>query len=155
MFPNTSSRPSTSQMNIGFAKQQGSALVIGIFVITVMFLMAAALVNILNDADEQVNLEVLGTRAFATANSGADAALSQLFPLSGLPADRVCAANSSWTPPDLVGFHGCTVALTCKATTFSGVTQYLITSEATCAVGNCDGDSCIRVNRKVEVEARD
>lgn len=137
------------------ANQKGSALVIGIFVITVMFLMAAALINILSDADEQVNLEVLGTRAFATANSGADVALARLFPLSGLATDRVCAANSTWTPPDVVGFHGCSVNLTCNGTEVAGVTQYLLTSEATCLVGNCDGDSCIRVNRMVEVEARD
>ena len=135
--------------------QKGSALVIGIFIITVMFLMAAALINILKDADEQVNLEVLGTRAFATANSGADVALARLFPLSGLATDRVCAAYSTWTPPNVVGFHGCSVNLTCNGTEVAGVTQYLITSEATCLVGNCDGDSCIRVNRMMEVEARD
>lgn len=140
------------------ARQQGSALVIGIFIITVMFLMAAALVNIVSDADEGVNLEVLATRAFAAANSGADAALAQLFPLSGAVVG--CASvSSSWTPPDVVGFHGCSVALTCSQTSVGAgsdmVTQYLIGSEATCAVGNCDGDACLRVNRKVEVEARE
>ncbi|MCE9679793.1 MSHA biogenesis protein MshP [Shewanella sp. AS1] len=135
--------------------QRGSALVIGIFVITVMFLMASALIHILQDSDEQVSLEVMGTRALAAANSGADAALAQLFPLSGLAADRVCLASSSWTPPDLVGFSGCSVSLTCSEHLLDGVTQYAITSEANCAAGNCDGDSCIRVNRKVEVLARD
>ncbi|MCG9695488.1 MSHA biogenesis protein MshP [Shewanella sp. Isolate11] len=135
--------------------QRGSALVVGVFIITVMFLMAAALVNILRDADEQVNLEVLGTRAFAAANSGAEVALARLFPLSGLAADSVCLASSSWTPPDIVGFRGCSVNLTCSSTTFAGETLYAISSEATCGAANCDGDSCIRVNRKVEVQARD
>ncbi|MCG9713096.1 MSHA biogenesis protein MshP [Shewanella insulae] len=140
------------------ASQRGSALVIGIFIITVMFLMAAALINIVSDADEGVNLEVLATRAFAAANSGADAALAQLFPLSGTVVG--CASvSASWTPPDVVGFHGCSVVLSCNETTVGtgsdSVTQYLIGSEATCAVGNCDGDACLRVNRKVEVEARE
>ncbi len=144
-----------SRRKLKKTQQTGSALVIGVFIITVMFLMASALVNILQDADEQVNIEVLGTRAFAAANSGAEVALARLFPLSGLAADRVCAASSSWTPPDVVGFHGCRVALTCTATDYAGQMQYLLTSEATCALGNCDGDSCMRVNRKVEVEARD
>ncbi len=134
--------------------QQGSALVIGVFIITVMFLMASALINILQDADEQVNIEVLGTRAFAAANSGAEAALAQLFPLNSISSGCV-AVDNSWTPPDVVGFHGCRVQLTCSATVYSTQTQYLITSEATCSAGNCDADSCMRVNRKVEVEARD
>ncbi|MCG9747983.1 MSHA biogenesis protein MshP [Shewanella sp. Isolate8] len=145
-------------MFLNRSSQRGSALVIGIFIITVMFLMAAALINIVSDADEGVNLEVLATRAFAAANSGADAAMAQLFPLSGTVIG-CSSVSASWTPPNVVGFHGCSVALSCNQTTVTigseSVTQYLIGSEATCAVGNCDGDACLRVNRKVEVEARE
>ena len=137
------------------AKQQGSALVIGIFVITVMFLMASALINVLEDADEQVNLEVWGTRALAAANSGADSALAQLFPLDASIA--TCNANSNWLVPDVPGFHACIVALTCNATLVGTVNHYRITSTATCETGDCvnDNGNCLRVNRQVEVEARD
>jgi len=147
------------------AKQQGSALVIGIFVITVMFLMSAALINVLEDADEQVSLEVWGTRALFAANSGADRALSQLFPLDG--SSGICKASSDWEPASVLasqpGFHGCKVALTCVTNTVSTVNpvvivkSYRITSTATCKTGDCTGDdsSCLRVNRRVEVEARD
>ncbi|WP_372828698.1 MSHA biogenesis protein MshP [Shewanella sp. UCD-KL12] len=137
------------------ANQQGSALVIGIFVITVMFLMASALINVLEDADEQVNLEVWGTRALAAANSGADSALAQLFPLDASAA--TCAATSDWTVPNEPGFHGCRVALTCNASLVNTVNHYRITSTATCETGDCDNDNgnCLRVNRQVEVEARD
>ncbi|MGL4894082.1 MAG: MSHA biogenesis protein MshP, partial [Shewanella sp.] len=96
-------------------RQGGSALVIGIFVITVMFLLAAALINIVEDADSGLTQEVWGTRALAAANSGADAALAQLFPLAA-PANVVptCASvANNWTPPDVVGFHACSVALSC------------------------------------------
>ncbi len=146
------------------ATQQGSALVIGIFVITVMFLMSAALINVLEDADEQVSLEVWGTRALFAANSGADRALAQLFPLTATDASAASCANvEEWTPPSVPGFHGCKVDLTCVASTVSTVDpvvtvkSYRITSTATCETGNCSGDdsSCLRVNRRVEVEARD
>ena len=40
--------------------QQGSALIIGVFVLTVMFLLAASLIRIVSDADESVNMEVWG-----------------------------------------------------------------------------------------------
>ncbi len=148
-----------SLLNGGMAKQQGSALVIGIFIITVMFLMASALINVLEDADEQVNLEVWGTRALAAANSGVDNALSQLFPLTATDATDSSCSNVSevWTPPDAPGFHQCHVELTCTPTTFASVTRFLITSTATCETGDCSSinGNCLRVNRQVEVEARD
>ncbi|QPG59834.2 MSHA biogenesis protein MshP [Shewanella eurypsychrophilus] len=137
------------------ANQQGSALVIGIFVITVMFLMASALINVLEDADEQVNLEVWGARALAAANSGADSALAQLFPLDASAA--TCEASSDWDVPNEPGFHGCRVALTCNASVVNTVNHYRITSTATCETGDCTNNNgnCLRVNRQVEVEARD
>lgn len=141
-------------------RQDGSALVIGIFVITVMFLMATALLNVLEDADEQVNIEVWGTRAFAAANSGADRALAELLPLDNTAA--LCAnVSSSWNigddNPTSVGFHQCNVMLICDASNIiGGVTLYRVTSTATCETGNCavnDGN-CLRVSRQVEVEVR-
>ena len=147
------------------SKQAGSALVIGVFIITVMFLLAATLINILGDADQEVSLEVWGTRAFSAANSGADRALATLFPVDG--SSGSCDAQTTWnigTDTNLVGFNGCVVVMTCSAVTTNLpqniMTQYLITSTATCSTGQCDSGSdsdasCIRVSRKVEVEARD
>lgn len=127
-------------------RQRGSALIIGVFVITVMFLLASALINIVEDGDVGLTQEVWGTRAFAAANSGADAALAQLFPLNG--AVGVCSANSSWAPPDVVGFHACSVTLQCTSYFVDPVTQYRIKSQAVCESGDT------RVSRQVEVEAR-
>ncbi len=126
--------------------QRGSALVIGIFVITVMFLLASALINIVKDADEGLTQEVWGTRALAAANSGADAALAQLFPLNG--GAPSCQASSEWTPPDVVGFHACSVTISCNAYSVGTLTQYRINSMAICESGET------RVSRQVEVEAR-
>lgn len=131
-------------------RQDGSALVIGIFVITVMFLLAAALINIVEDADSGLTQEVWGTRALAAANSGADAALAQLFPLNA-PANATATCTSvanSWTPPDVVGFHACSVSLSCTSYAVGAVTQYRINSKAVCESGDT------RVSRQVEVEAR-
>lgn len=127
------------------ARQRGSVLIIGVFVITVMFLLASALINIVQDGDTGLTQEVWGTRAFAAANSGADAALATLFPLNGLVG--ICPATSTWNPPNVTGFHACTVTLTCKAYAV-GTTQYRINSKAVCESGET------RVSRQVEVEAR-
>lgn len=127
-------------------RQQGSALIIGVFVITVMFLLASALINIVEDGDTGLTQEVWGTRAFAAANSGADAALAKLFPLNGNIG--TCLAPDVWTPPDVTGFHACSVELSCKEYTVDTVIQYRIKSKAVCESGET------RVSRQVEVEAR-
>ena len=139
------SRPPLSRASLP-AQQRGSALIIGVFVITVMFLLASALINIVQDSDTALTQEVWGTRAFAAANSGADAALAQLFPLNG--SVGICLATSTWNPPNVTGFHACSVALTCKEFTVGAVTQYRINSKAVCESGDT------RVSRQVEVEAR-
>ena len=132
-------------------RQGGSALVIGIFVITVMFLLAAALINIVEDADTGLTQEVWGTRALAAANSGADAALAQLFPLNAAAnyTPSCSSVSSTWTPPYVAGFHACSVAIKCTRYSVVGViTQYRINSTAVCESGDT------RVSRQVEVEAR-
>ena len=133
------------------AQQRGSALIIGVFVITVMFLLASALINIVQDSDTALTQEVWGTRAFAAANSGADAALAQLFPLNtAANATATCASvSSSWVPPDVVGFHACSVSLRCTSYSVGAVIQYRINSTAVCESGDT------RVSRQIEVEARE
>lgn len=140
-------------------QQRGSALVIAIFVIVVMLVLASALLRMGNNADEDVNLEVWSLRAFAAANSGADAALAELFPVGGSAA--TCAAvSSSWPVPNVVGFHGCSVSLSCRSQSVAGITQYIVHSDAVCETDACtdvtaDKSRCLRVSRSVEVEARE
>lgn len=129
-------------------RQRGSALIVGIFVITVMFLLAAALIRISSDGDEALTLEVWGTRALAAANSGADVAMSKLFPLDN-GASSCANVPAAWSVPNVVGFHGCAVSLSCNAFVVDGVTQYRIVSTAVCQSAD------LRVSRTVEVTARD
>jgi len=160
-------------------QQRGSALVIAIFVIVVMLVLASALLRMGNNADEDVNLEVWSLRAFAAANSGADAALAPLFPVVGVNSrgcgvlrkigtpkeDTETHIEVIWTRPDVTGFHGCTVGLSCTRQSADGVTQYVVRSTAVCETGNCDAGvndkdtdnkrQCLRVSRSVEVEARE
>jgi MSHA biogenesis protein MshP len=146
MFPNFIQHPSHVNMP---RRQGGSALIMAIFVITVMFLLASALINIVKDGDDAFNQEVWGTRALASANSGADAALARLFPLAGGVATCAAVTTMPWIPPaGEVGFSGCTVTLGCTEYVAGIETQYRIRSEAICESGS------MRVRRQVEVEAR-
>ena len=140
--------------------QRGAALMIALFIIVVMAMLAASLINISSDADEGVNVEVWSLRAFNAANSGADAALAQLFPLNG-SAPSCGNVSNQWTPPAIPGFSGCaSVQLSCNTLTDGSASLYRITSTAVCETGQCDSSNdgsgqCLRVSRSVEVEARE
>ncbi len=129
-------------------RQQGSMLILGIFVLTVMFALAAALINISRRGHDAINQEVLGARALFAAGSGADAALARLFPAAG--GSGTCAPSDTWpVPANAVSIRECQVTRTCKSFTFNNEIQYRVTSRAVCRAGS------IRVSRGVEVIARD
>lgn len=136
--------------------QQGSMLVLAIFILTVMFLLAAALIHISENEDESVLQEVMGERALLAANSGADAALAKLFPLTvnGSSNCSVVKLPSTWTiPTSAETLQTCTVSLGCESFSDNSggqtLTQYRITSKAVCGEGTNH-----RTSRQVEVIAR-
>ena len=133
-------------------------LVIAIFIITVLMLLGLAMTKVLNNASNSVSIEVLGTRAFLAAQSGADVGLAALFPVSG--GQGICSNTDTLAKlPDATGFKTCNVKFKCNAVDVieqgNKMTQYTISSSATCGQANCsDGQTCLRVNRQVQVKAR-
>ncbi|RLV59035.1 MSHA biogenesis protein MshP [Parashewanella curva] len=130
------------------SKQRGSMLVLGIFILTIMFLLAATLINVSQNEDQAITIEVQGARALFAANSALDAGLAQLFPTDG--SLRNCTnVSTSWSNND-IALQACPVTLTCQSYTVANVgTQFRLTAKAIC--GN---DTPNRVSRTVEVMAR-
>lgn len=130
-------------------KQKGSALVIAIFIIVVMTLLGTALVRMISSNAETIAYEVIGTRAYQAAQTGAQKKMSQLFPLS--PAVGVCNIN---TVPDdfssIKGLENCTaINVGCiEDATVNGVTYYTITSTGQCNIAG------VSTSRKIEISAR-
>lgn len=122
-------------------KQQGSMLVIAVFILVVMGLLVLRLSRLLSGSSEAVAIEVLGTRAFFAAQSGMEIGLQQLFPL-GASAD--CSAvttelSFSSDSPDMNGLIGCSVSLSCTSSTSSenpAVTHYLLETAGQCNSGD-------------------
>jgi MSHA biogenesis protein MshP len=130
------------------AKQKGSAIVIAIFVIVVMALLAAGLVKILASTAESVAYEVIGTRAYAAAQTGAQWQLLEVFPHD---TDAKTACPTPNTEPDfsnVEGLKNCTASVNCDDEEFDGTTYYVITSTGQCSVGG------VITSRTVEIEAR-
>jgi MSHA biogenesis protein MshP len=131
------------------AKQKGSAIVIAIFVIVVMALLGAGLLKILSSSAESVAYEVIGTRAYAAAQTGAQWQLLEVFPHD---TGTRTACKGSIVEPDfsnVEGLKGCYATVTCDdGGVFDGITYYIIESKGQCSVGS------VITSRTVKLEAR-
>lgn len=131
------------------SKQQGSALVIAIFIIVVMTLLGSALVRMIGSNAETVAYEVIGTRAYQAAQAGTQRKLSEIFPL--LPGVGICTAvNDEYDFSAIEGLNNCkAVSVNCSEdTTVNDITYYTITSTGQCTVAG------VFTSRKIEVKAR-
>lgn len=127
--------------------QQGSAIVIAVFIIVVMSLLAAALTRMLQDSQQSIGYEVFGSRAYLAANAGVEQGLLKLFPLGGGVA--VCDATSTLDLSAQTAFHGCVVNYTCAAKTVDASTLYQIDSTARCNAGE------FVTRRKIQAQAKE
>jgi len=130
-------------------KQTGSALVIAVFVIVVMSLIGAALVRMLASSSEAVAYEVIGTRTFTVAQSGAQWQLALVFPLGSKA--NVAACDTVAAEPDIStvsGTENCNFVVTCSANEFNNEHYFVIRSTGSCSVGG------IVTSRTIEIEAQ-
>lgn len=143
-------------------KQSGSALIIAIFVLVVVLGFGLTLANIVVSSSEAVAYEILGTRAFLAANSGAQQRLNQIFTPG--QANLLCDGNPNPATPDFaeqpvderVNTINSAALLECRVqrvacTNFKqdGVVFYRIES-----TGQCDASGGEVITRTVVVEAR-
>lgn len=134
-------------------KQQGSMLMISVFVIVVMLFLGLTLTNLLSASANTVAYEVLGMRALQSAKSGLEQNIQTVFPLDTdgtfdqLPG--TCAAGTTQTP---AGLPNCQFTASCSAQnyTYDSVTYtyYRFTSTGQCSGGD------VLVSRTVAVDAK-
>lgn len=143
--------------------QQGSALVLALFVVVVMSLLSTTLIRMLDSSQESVVVEVFGTRALLAANTGIERMAAAIFPLDDtvtssdqLPVIR-CAdvfpplQGSLPSQPNL-GMAGCSYTVMCEDNEFDvagqSVVYYRFTSVGSCSVGDW------QTSRQIKVEAK-
>lgn len=145
-------------------KQQGSTLVISLFVIIVFLLLGGALTRIISVGDRSLAYEVIGIRAYAAAHAGAERGLQLLFPLnpSGAGAE-LCSTH--FTEPSntltlssisgAVGLVNCGANIKCidyeHDDNDNGVITTFYRIEST---GQCALDGTNKTSRTIVVEAR-
>ncbi len=159
---NNSNKTKASKLQ---TKQQGSALMLSLFIIIVLTLLGTTLVKVLSTSSEAIAQEVIGTRALMAANSGMQAELYVLFPLATdaaipHPVGTCNASNTHGLPAsgsDIPGLYHCSASTTCDLYhTQDLVNYYRLTSTGECGSSAIAADSkgVVRSSRTIQVEAR-
>jgi MSHA biogenesis protein MshP len=146
--------------NIRQTKQQGSALILALFIIIVLTLLGGTLVKILSTSSETIAQEVIGTRALMAANSAMQAELAVLFPLNAIstcpdePASRQTSPNFA----NIDGLYNCEAKTSCSLYHMdaNNIKYYRLTSTGECgsSVIGADSKAVVRSSRTIQVEAR-
>lgn len=163
---NNSNKTKRSKLH---TKQQGSALMLSLFIIIVLTLLGTTLVRVLSTSSETIAQEVIGTRALMAANSAMQAELAVLFPLATDAAIPHPIGTCNASKPhdlqasgsDIPGLYHCSASTTCDNyyTTVPDptVTQYYrLTSTGKCGSSALSANSkgIVRSSRTIQVEAR-
>jgi MSHA biogenesis protein MshP len=132
-------------MSCNAQSQRGFSLPVAIFILVIMALIATAAVAILNKGLGGASQEILSTRAFYSAESGAQFVLNQLFPLNGGAANCAASSNLNFSSS---GLNNCSASMSCNSTTIGSDTYYVISS-----TGNCNTGDIVSV-RQIQVTAK-
>lgn len=131
-------------------KARGFAIVTAIFILIVLAVLGAFIVNVSTNQQIGSALDVQGVRAYQAARAGIEWGLFQQIPLqrANPPTYATCApvfgTNGSFTfPATATSLKAFTVTVACTPTTDAngGPTVYTITSTACNSTGSCPNAS--------------
>lgn len=137
------------------AKQRGFGLPVAIFVLVIMALLAAGLVQLSAVSNLAAAQEELSNRAFYAAESGASWAMASLFFDAGGTADKsysdaACTAvgGASTLNFSQPGLYTCSATVSCSAQTINLTGYYSIQSVGRCGTGQGQAVRNIEVGAK-------
>lgn len=132
--------------------QTGSSLVLGIFILVIMSLLGAALIEIMESNEDAYTYEVLGTRAYNAAQSGIQIEMQRVFPLIEASNTNPSVCDNSERRNNFIninGLNGCSAILQCTSITHEVTTTYYSIS----SVGQCEINGEV-TSRTIEVQAK-
>ena len=138
------------RLNLNFSQRaaQGFAIITAIFILVVLAVLGAFMVNVSTNQHIGSALDVQGVRAYQAARAGIEWGLYQKL------IGSACVSSTSFTPTatTLTGF---TVTVTCDAVADAsgGPTVYTITATACNATGSCPSASpgSLYIERRLDV----
>lgn len=125
--------------------QAGMGIVSAIFLILVVAVLTIAVLRTVRTSADSFSVELLGQRAFLTAESGAQLAVRELYPQAGVSS---CAVARVWDLSDF-GLPGCQATVACRSESVGGELFYTVESR-----GQCSDGAAVSAERVIKVRTR-
>ncbi len=134
-------------------QQQGISLLMMVMFVVLISLVSAALVKLTSTANVTIGNEVISTRSFFAAESGAQNAMALLFPLNGTLVTTCSTVNNALNSPSITltanGLGSCSVSVICNGpANINGRYYYEIESTGQCGSGESVAIRTIRVSAR-------
>ncbi len=134
-------------------QQHGISLLMMIFFVVLISLISAALVKLSATANVSIGNEAISTRSFLAAESGAQNAMSLLFPLDGTVITSCTAVNSTLNNPSInltaAGLASCTFSVLCNGpVNINGRYYYQLQSTGQCGSGESIAERTIQISAR-------
>jgi MSHA biogenesis protein MshP len=132
-------------------KQNGSMIVMALFVLIVVGLLAAALINIVSVSSNTMVYQVYGLRAQQAAKAGIEELLFTSFPANGSALSCNATVLSPTSFSNVRGLNECSYTAQCvtEAIAFDGINRLHFRFTST---GSCQIDNSV-VSRTLSVDA--
>jgi MSHA biogenesis protein MshP len=131
-------------------RQQGSMLVIALFVIVVLAYLGLTVTKLLSASTDNVIYEVLGQRALNAARTGVECRIATTFPIAGA-SNPYCGTGVIPDLNNVAGLENCQYTASVNEKTVTdgskSLSYFQFSSTGQCAVGN------IVVSRTVYIDA--
>jgi MSHA biogenesis protein MshP len=114
-------------------KQSGISMAFLLFTIIIVSLLAAALMRLNSQSNISNAHQVISTRAFFAAESGANLHALAIFPVAGGGGSAACV-NTSYNFTN-IGLNACTATVVCSTFTIDTKNYYEVSSEGQCNIG--------------------
>ncbi len=133
-----------------YKHQQGISLLMMIFFIVLIAVVSVALVKITATATVSIGNEIISSRSFFAAESGAQNAMALLFPLNGTVVTTCSTVTNALNSPSIsltaTGLGSCSVSVVCNGpAVINGRYYYEIESTGQCGSGESVAVRTIRV----------
>lgn len=132
-------------------KQNGSMVVMALFIIVVVGLLAAAMIKIISASSDSTIHQIYGLRAQQAAKAGIEELMSVSFPIDGSVVSCNGAVTSAPSFSDVRGLNGCIYDAACdtQTITFNGAQHVNFKFSST---GRCEINTNV-VTRTLSVDA--
>lgn len=130
--------------------QRGISLLMMIVFVVLIAIISAALVKLTATANVSIGYEVISTRSFLAAETGAQNAMALLFPLNGTVVTTCTTVNNALNSPSITllaaGLGSCSVSVLCSGpANINGRYFYELQSTGQCSSGQSVAFRTIRV----------